>query len=644
MPKFYDKTDITTGAASHSGHIVYKEALFKSTKKVVFKLNKHNQSLLSLFEASLTHLISLFLKSNLTPKQRVVRNEEGQIIGLAAEHFCYTAARRETLLPNFCSLKKTAAGYKLKSKKREKAEDIPIYFLNEFYSGFFADLYQAFLKGKVILDMESLASILCSAYTLEEDDLHKGNLGFYIVEREKKPRVVFFKIDNDLLLSNSLMSRYEARIEHWGHGEDAFKITARDLLEFPKLTDSKNHYWPTCLRYFVKYNDPKVYNSAETNAFIQLGKNAEFQQAKWRTWYSHILLQSAMVENYLERSLNKADPYERAQLALISQATMSRLSQLKAVLFSIEEFRHYVATVNNETLGEEIFTHHPKLNKADYQPVLNRQIEFYKELCVSENGFKKGDTPLHVAIRLGDYRYHETWGYFREFANQVNDKGEKPLDVAVKMAQTHLSTNADIAIEDPRSNPFSIMKHLLNEGVDKTKSYKRFGDENKQLKIRSYHLQGSPYLERAKTAKTAEDLIEVLRDIGEDYRFSLKMKKEISVYCLRFFLRNKVPDNDLCPLLNQLAQALNGGNGKQPRPELQFIRQLRSSLWIIRVIRGLLGGTSTQLDFNRLIGKKRKEIIASKPSCVSAFFTIRDSSNPNAEDGKDFNRTIPSRR
>lgn len=330
------------------------------------------------------------------------------------------------------------------------------------------------------------------------------------------------------------MSRYESRIEHWGHGEDAFKITVRDLLGFPKLMDSKNHYWPTCLRYFVGYNDLKVYNSAETEAFIQLGKNPEFQQAKWREWYQHILIQSVMIESYLERSLNRSDSYERAQLALISQATIARLSQLKAVLFSIPEFRQYVATVNHEKLSEEIFTDHPKLSNADNHTLLNRQLELYKGLCLSADGFKKGDTPLHVAIRLGDYRYHETWSHFKEFANQANEEGEKPLDVAVTKVQTHLSTNPDVAIEDPRVNPFFTMKHLLNEGVDKTSLYKKFCNDNRQLKITSYHLQ-STYFDRVKKTTNAEGFIEVLRDVGEDYRFSLKMKKEISIYCLRFF-------------------------------------------------------------------------------------------------------------
>ncbi|WED42159.1 Dot/Icm T4SS effector AnkK/LegA5 [Legionella cardiaca] len=625
MGAYYQENEIDRGEESHSGHIVFKKAKIKSTnKKVIFKLNKYNVPFLSLYEVALSDVLDLFLGSYLTPKQTLVRNDRGEIIGLTSDHFCYSVALRETLESNFYSLAYDVKTGRLltDSKKREKAEDIPIYFFNEFAPGFFADLYKASKEGQFDLDMDSLANVLCSSYTLEEDDLHKGNWGFYIVEKSGRKCVVFFKIDNDLLMSDSVISHYDSRILNWGHGEHAFKITARDLRAFPKLQDSSNHYWPTSRRYFVNYSDPKVYaSSAEIEAFVELGKSPKFQQAKWKAWYKHILIQSSMINACLANSLNEMDANERAQIALISQATIARLSYLKAVLFSLPEFRNYVKTANHQTVLEEIQCSFKGSQSADLFENINEQMKQYQDLCrLPEGGFVEGDTPLHAAIRLGDYRYHETWGHFKEFANQTNANHESPLDIAMKLAQNKVKSDLQFKIEDVRQHPLFIAKHLLAGGVNKTASYREFLSQHPKVKVMSYRFCTS-YLDKSKKAQTAEDLIEILRDLGEDSSFSLKMKKEISVSCLRYFLKNKKHNTSLRVQLTKLYQALNGDHGKEPRPELQFIRQLRSTLWIVRIIRGLLGGTSTQVQLNEIIDNTKKKIPPSPAtSCCSCFF------------------------
>ncbi|KTC81659.1 Dot/Icm T4SS effector AnkK/LegA5 [Legionella brunensis] len=626
MVDSYRDADIVRGMPSHSGHVVFKEAkLAASGKRIIYKLNKRSHPYLSLYEVALTNLLSLFVARDLTPRQTLVKGEDGEIVGLATEHFCYCVERRETLAPNFCSLSFSVEnGFEIKPEKREKAEDIPIYFLNEFPRGFFAHLYEASQKGKFDLDIDSLASVLCGSYTLEEDDLHKGNLGFYVVEKEGRPKIVFFKIDNDLLMSESVMSYYDSRIVNWRHGGNAFRITPRDLLEFPKLQDSKNHYWPTSRRYLVNHSDPKVYsNSAEIESFIKLGKSKEFQQAKWRWWYKHILTQSTMIQECLARSLNAEDPYERAQIALITQASVARLSYLKATLFSLPEFRHYVSSVDHKSLIKEI----TGVVAPKHKSAINEQLLFFQGLCQPNGGFEEGDTPLHAAIRLGDYRYHETWEHFKEYANQTNDKNETPLDLAVKLAQVKVERGSELVkTEDPRRDPLFIMNHLLGEGVNKTDAYRTFRNEHKDLKITSYRF-GTVYLNKTKAAKTAEDLIEVLRDLGEDFRFSLKMKKEISVYCVKYFLKDKEKNASLGYTLEQFKLALNGNHSKEPRPELQFIRQLRSTLWIIRVIRGLLGGTSTQVELNDVIDLTKKKIPQPPGSSYFSFFARQGSNH-----------------
>lgn len=611
MTNHYKESEIVKGDLSHSGHVVFKKAKIAATnRKVIYKLNKYGIPILSQYEVALSNVLRIFLQPHLSPPETVVKNSEDNVVGLLSEHVCYAVEAREGLDVNFFVTNyDTHSKLQFESKKAESPEDIPVYFLNQFRPGFFADLFKAHQEKQLNLDMDSLASVLCASYTLEEDDLHKGNLGFYIVEHNNIKRVVFFKIDNDLLMSDSVMSHFNSRIVNWRFGENAFKISARDLREFPKLQDSKNHYWPTSKRFFVNFNDPKAYtNSAEIDAFIALGKNEAFQKAKWRAWYKHILIQSTEIRE-LSQGFDANDPKERAQLNLVVQAAVGRLSYLKATLFSLPEFRKFVQDIDPKEMVQEVQSTCGNLQSSE--ALLERELNNYQLLCQQGSGFVEGDTPLHVAIRLGDYRYQETWGHFREFANQTNANNETPLDVAMSQAIQKIEPGSHLQpIHDVRQNPSSIASHLLNQGVNRTKNYKLILQQYPELKLVSPILQ-SEYLNKAKEAKTAEELLVVLRDLGEDSRLCLKMKKEISVYCVRYFLKNKKYDEGLSKSLTELQQALNGSNGVEPRPELQFIRQLRSSLWIVRIIRGLLGGTSTQVELNNIITNAKENFPSS---------------------------------
>lgn len=620
MTNFYSEMEIDKGKPSYSGHLVYKKATLKKNKiRIIYKLNKHNNPTLSKYEVALSYLLELFLPPFLTPKQTLVKNKKNKIVGLASHHFCYSVFAREPKDSEFCILH-----YHKNAKERipktivfgsiinlQDPENIPIYFLNEFPPGFFAQLLKAYQAKHLDIDMEALASVLCSSYTLEEDDLHKGNIGFYVVMREKKgiriPTVVFFKIDNDLLLSNSLMSHYDARFPNCYYGKNAFAITARDLIKFPRVKDSGNHYWPDKTRYCVNATDPKIYSDfKECKAFQDLGKLREFKLAKWHEFYKHILKQNTAIEASLAQALKIEDPIERAQLDLITQAAIARLSQLKVVLFSIPEFREVVVSTDNEAL---LNRYQNQALPFDYAK-LKEQMDFYKSCCNS-NFFDAKDTPLHVAIRLGDFRYYESWRDFKKFANQSNSRGETPLDLALKLAEEKA-----VASKDPRSDPCFIVKFLLKQGVKQTTCYKKFCKNYPNVNLRNYRFP-TIYLNEARTASTSQDLKTLFAKLSKDSRFSLKMKKNLSIACMKAFINNKNFAPNFIKIVREFQQALNDG-----APELQFIRQLRSSLWIVRIIRGLFGNTSTQAAITNLLTSAKKEL-ASIPSIANSprFFS-----------------------
>ena len=85
-------------------------------------------------------------------------------------------------------------------------------------------------------------------------------------------------------------------------------------------------------------------------------------------------------------------------------------------------------------------------------------------------------------------------------------------------------------------------------------------------------------------------------------------------------------------MLSKLKADLNGTRNTPPAAELQFIRQLRSQLWIVRIFRGLLGGTATQVQLNGLIEKELKRISPPAPSFWSFFSIKQERPTPPAEE------------
>ena len=569
------------------------------------------------------------------------------MVGLACEHFCYAAARRERLVKfHQLDLEKEKHFKKKRDLKNPQLsgiefrvktpEEIPIYFLNQFDPGYFAKLCKLREQNKLEFDWDSLAAVLTCSYLLEEDDLHKGNFGFYLVRRDGKLVVVFFKIDNDLMFSDSLMSHYDARLVNWRLGSRAFDITEQDLIGFPKLFNSKNHYWPTSKRYLANPIDNKVYSSAEEiEAFVRLADNEDFQKAKWRQFYKQILVPPGVLTESLTQPFDKDSPEDRAKRALVLNAAVARQARLRAVLFSIPEFRDFVYEFGKDeekvgALRGEILED----VEGDFRHEIRNNMTFYRSLCKppnldgsksNPNAFVKGDTPLHAAIRLGDYRDHETRWFFGKFAEQRNKDGEKPLDLAVAMAKrTNPNTVADV-----RKDPFFMIHSLVKAGVSKTESYnKTFPPDKKTIELYDVH---SRYTDKACDVNSSEELINLLRDIGEDYRYSLKMKKEIAVAVVRKYISENRPDSKLGrdpefeSILKDLKNALNGKEATPEEkkihraPELRYIRQLRSHLWLIRQLRGLLGGTATQVELNGLIDNELRRF---NPSCFSSILTF----------------------
>lgn len=582
-------SDIQLGDVRHAGHTYYPSARYRN-KKAIFKENKFNNPVYSHLEVAFSGLANLFLAKKLTVTQKIVKNNGGQTLGVLSEHLCYSIAQKESKL-SFYRLNPSTHSISEQYFNPDFIETIPFYFLNDLPENFFASLVAQQNAGFISIDYASLASIFASSYALEEDDLHKGNFGFYIVDKNGKPCIKFFKIDHDLMMADSIMSYHSSRFSQWLLGSKAFNITADDLLHFPNIHSSANSYWPTKRGVLGHSLQNKgFHNTQEISAFANLEHNHEFNKAKWFSLYKFVLMPRASIEASLQNAYDKNDPIDRAQISLITQAAIARQARLRAVLFSIPEFRDYVRSFfSKEVLFDEL-----ELTQDEQQFVTN-QFNHHKQLCESNDVFVDGDTPLHVAIKLGDYRYDETLQIFDDFLNQPNSRGQTPFDVARNKLQQP-GENQTISTDMRKDLRFTL-KHLVNHGANTPIG---FTESREGEDIMSHHFV-SHYIHRATSVHQYAELKEILRDIGEDHQMCLKSQKNVAVECIEHFIRSHQHAPNLRAMLLRLQRDINWQSPKSSYAGLEYICQLRSQLWIIRQIRGLYGTTTTLNSMNEII-------------------------------------------
>ncbi|MFC3909163.1 Dot/Icm T4SS effector AnkK/LegA5 [Legionella dresdenensis] len=639
MSFIIDVKQIDLGSSIITGHEVYPNASLlvnNQRKKVIYKLNKNGKPVLSYMEVAFTGLARLFLRPNLTSPQYLAGNKlddnSHSVEGVICDNICYAIEQRENSNVFYLAhCEDNKLGFD-DGIRPTNPEQIPYRFFHQYPRGFFAKLCQARDEGKLAFDLDSLASVLTTAYTLEEDDFHKGNFGFYIVEdrnKEGQPikKVVFFKIDHDLMMCDSLISRIGSRLVNIIFGSHAFDITKRDIKKNPLLIDSQNHYWPTRKRYLATTSSSnRIYkDDSDINAFIKIRKDKDFIEKKWLNLYKHILIPQTLIIDSLQNAYTEETAEGRAQVALITEAVLARQARLRAVLFSTRQFREFVRILSNNeksAIVNEIVNSASQSISQEQKEQITRQIKRTMEShYASDNrdslisSVVKHDTPLHIAIRNGDFRFDDTWHSFGKFAEDKNIQHQTALDIAVEKLNKDIKNLSKEQVnnnfkkiwrdDDVGNNPVMIIRFLLRQGVHETKSYRELPQAIKQ-QIECYSLP-SQHATNAGNARTTQELINAIRNIGEDQRYCLKMKKEIAALCVKQFITDNKDKADFKQILKGFKNALN-----ERKPELQFIHQLRSKLWIVRQIRGLFGYTSTLGEINKSIDSGIRSVSLAK--------------------------------
>lgn len=538
------------------GHMLYPDAFF-SGSRIIYKKNKHKSAQISAYECMFGQLMRLMVNDQaVVPDEYLVATEATtKVKGIACEYIYEAIAKH---MPTWQSSKfftyeaKRPELFTTSITPKEK-EEIPFYFLHTLGHTFFKDIREKEAKGELLINKKSLSRILAASYFLEEDDLHKGNIGIYITEENNLPYVHFSKIDHDMMMAAEITSHINVRALHWRYNKNAFRVRANDLVNFPDINDSGSYYWPTIKRTLV--NKYAYKSSTERNAFKSLKDDPEFIKEKWLTFANIITMPAKEISKSLEDKLNTSAFAE--DINLVTQAVVARQAELRAILFTINEFRDFFQ----------------KLEPDAVNPLCKDKLVEYQQL---QKNIKKGDTPLHVAIKLDEYRYQETMEYFGKYKKTQNEEGKYPIDLLTSTEEHEC-----------------IKAHL----ADGEKSDK--------------YIYANPYLAKLNGVRDFAGIKSLITEIASDHKLCLKTQKQITVKVIKAFISQQKHDlESLKPIVTKLKDDLN------QRPwggYFRFVCQLRSKLWIVRMVRGLFGHTSTKHELNNIF----KDTLSLKPDAYS---------------------------
>jgi hypothetical protein len=221
-------------------------------------------------------------------------------------------------------------------------------------------LTEADLLNKTIV--KGLAIGLTLSYFFEEDDLHRGNMSKY-----------GFRIDFDMSVWPVLGQFKDGSALDWMYRpclEERFRITRKDIHNFPNITDAKPFYWPTKPQPIINEETRKVlsrfvpisknaFPTVENGLFKKLKEDPVFKYYKYKTLLKCLLISNrnfeVLTKQHIRADLRHSDP----RLHHIKIADMlvdhldARKKQLRKVLVNMPGFQKFIWR-HGETVKKEI--------------------------------------------------------------------------------------------------------------------------------------------------------------------------------------------------------------------------------------------------------------------------------------------------
>ncbi|GEM_PF-5492133 len=306
-------------ASGHATHIF----LDSKSAETYWVLKRFEKADLAQIEAGMAALYYAMAKPNTIPKvYAVYRKAEG----LQLQIF----ANVSTVFPNF--------------------QDVKTY------------LSTGITEEKLTFLIERGLSEICAlSYFLEEDDLHKGNIGI------SDSTVV--RIDFDMS-AFSIVGKQDLRgsrssFDYRVLGE-AFIITPRDIEHFPELVDSMPYYFPCVSRMAASANG---YTADEVRKFSALQKDSRFVRRAYLMFLKIISMPDDVFSNLLSAHIGNHEIVSELSVHFIRRKQILR--EVLLLKNECHKFKNFLETLSVDEIKSIFFevNQHNLKNKYEFQQI-----------------------------------------------------------------------------------------------------------------------------------------------------------------------------------------------------------------------------------------------------------------------------------
>lgn len=103
-------------------------------------------------------------------------------------------------------------------------------------------------------------------------------------------------------------------------------------------------------------------------------------------FYKHILISQSQMEATLKACFDENNSSDRAHISLVIQAMLARQARLKAMLFSLKDFRDFILSQNGkerDLLCHEILNNLPEEERKSFENEIRQSLDYNHNLCCS---------------------------------------------------------------------------------------------------------------------------------------------------------------------------------------------------------------------------------------------------------------------
>ncbi len=348
-----------------------------------------------------------------------------------------------------------------------------------------------------------IGKIWAAAYCEEENDLHGGNYGFGFKEKV----MVYMDMGQATFPISATYAGFDPQVKDEklpAAPIDAFPVTERDILNFPKLTDAKPNHWPD-------RSDRAKDDKHQERAIFKVEDyihRPEIIDQKYYIFLKRILFDKSEYESLAKLTISNEEMREN-----VAAHKNNKTAELKNVLSKIPEFTQFI--VKNPGASKQIIEELNEYNKMDFA-----SIKYSSHRVDIKKIKKKFDDILdYSSMHQSAFNlYQKTKSMFNDYKNSRKSNSFMSYFRNKKLTQEKIELCDGVMKKLDALWEKTNKKLSLKSGEDATEGdilTDEMNKKNNELILKNFYKELNEYMQAAQ-----QENIEIEKKYNKNYRFT----------------------------------------------------------------------------------------------------------------------------